>query len=210
MLSRRPADSRRDSGFSLVELLVVIGLLAVVGVVAVQALASSYRATTVVQTETTSSAEMQRAIERIAREIRVADPIEVVTPSGNQLQLRVVRDGVCLRYFYREVGQRLVQYVQSPLTPAPPPIGAPSATGRCTTPAPASLSALPATVVIDDLPPSTSVFRYFSEAGTEITFPGGDIDMIAQVEITLRRNTNGRVLVTTTRVDVRNQVEAPL
>lgn len=209
MLTRLRAP-RGDAGLTLMELIVAMALLSILGLAAFRGLVSGYRATTLVQNETEFSQEMQRAIERIAREVRVADRIEEVSPSGNVLQLRVIRDDVCSRYFYRQVGQRLMLYVQRPLLPAPAPIGSPSQPGRCTTAAATSMSGLPATVVIDDLAASANVFRFFDDTDAEITFPSGDIDAVAQVLITLRRNAGDRVVELSTRVDVRNKVVPPL
>lgn len=210
MLSRRTRTSEGDAGFSLVELLVVIALLAVVGAIVATTLKSGFRSTTLVQRETESSAELQRSVERIARELRVADPLEAAVPSQNRVQIRVFRDGVCFRHIYLEESGQLVQYTQSPLLPAPPPPGAPSDDTACATAAPATVTGLPRTVLIRDLTAGTAVFRYYDRDGAELAFPGALPRDVAQVEITLRRPGGKSTPVSvTTRVDLRNKQEAP-
>lgn len=206
-LRRRPGDA----GFTLAEMTVVLALLSIVGLIAFRGLVSAYRTTTYVQNEVDASTELQRTVERIAREIRVADPLEAGV-TGSQLQLRVIREGVCSRHYYRVVSGQLVQYTQTPLTPAPAPIGSPTLPNRCTTAATA-VSGLPMTVHVAGLTSGTQVFRFFDAAGTELTLPsaGATIDLIAQVQVTLRRAAgNGRLVSVSTRVDIRNKVEAPL
>lgn len=211
MLSRR-CERRDDAGFSLIELLVVLLLLSVVGTIVMVTLNSGFRSTTLIQRETDASAELQRTVERISREVRVADPFEAADPTQNRAQLRVFRDGVCHRYFFRQEGTELVQYVQSPLLPAPPPPGSPTVDNVCTTSAPASLSSsgLPRTVLLRDLTAGTTVFRYYDRNGTQLVFPGAQPRDVAQVEITLRRSGgSGTPVTVATRVDLRNQQEAP-
>lgn len=210
MLTRRLRDTRSDRGFSLVELLVVITLLAVVGTIVAVTLRSGFRSTTLVQQETDASAELQRSIERVARELRVADPFEDAVQAQNRLQVRIFRDGVCSRYIYREESGELVQYTQTPLLPAPPPAGSPAVEGSCATAPPATLAGLPRTVLIRDLTPATTVFRYFAKNGTELVFPGAQARDVAQIAVTLTRPGGKDTPVTvSTRVDLRNKQEAP-
>lgn len=78
----RPRDMQpepgQQSGFSLVELLVVIVLLAVIGGVVVNAVVSSLRASTAAQARIAATAELETALQRITRDIRFgsvsADP----------------------------------------------------------------------------------------------------------------------------------------
>lgn len=210
MLTDRTPSRRGDGGFSLVELLVVIVLLGVVSTIVMVTLKSGFRSTTLVQGETESSAELQRSVERIARELRVADPLEAAVPAENRVQVRVFRDGACFRHIYREEAGQLVQYTQSPLLPAPPPAGSPSDETACATAAPASLTGLPRTVLISNLTPATTVFRYFDRNGVQVAFPGSLPRDVAQVEIALSRPGGGSTpLTATTRVDLRNKQEAP-
>ncbi|MEX2289873.1 MAG: prepilin-type N-terminal cleavage/methylation domain-containing protein [Mycobacteriales bacterium] len=210
MLSRRDGRGRRDAGFSLVELLVALLLVSVVGTIVLVTLNSGFRSTTLIQRETDISAEFQRTVERISRELRVADPLEAAVPSENRIQVRVLREGGCYRYFYLQESTELVQYIQTPLLPTPPPPGSPTVDGVCTTAAPASLSALPRKVLLRGLTPGTTVFRYYAKNGAQLTFPGAQTRDVAQVEITLRRaGGSGAPVTVATRVDLRNKQEAP-
>lgn len=209
MLSPRTAR-RDDGGFSLIELLVVLLLLSIVGTIVMVTLKSGFRSTTFIQRETEASAELQRTVERISREFRVAHPFEAAVPAQNRAQLRVFRDGVCHRYFFRQEGTELVQYLQSPLLPAPPPPGSPTVDNVCTTAAPGSLGAagLPRKVLLRGLTAGTTVFRYYDRNATQLVFPGAQPRDVAQVEITLRRNGgSGTPITVATRVDLRNKQE---
>lgn len=90
MLTHRAVARRDDCGFSLVELLVVIVLLGVASTIVMVTLKSGFRSTTLVQGETESSAELQKSVERIARELRVADPLEAAVPTQNRVDRKSV------------------------------------------------------------------------------------------------------------------------
>jgi type II secretory pathway pseudopilin PulG len=94
-----------EDGVSLVELLVVMMLLTVIGGVITAGVASASRATQRAQHRVQAHAEVQRAVERISREVRAADP--VVVALADHLEVRVERDGATRTYVARVVGTEL-------------------------------------------------------------------------------------------------------
>lgn len=205
-------ELRDDSGLTLIELLVVMMLLGAVGTVFASGVIGGTRAGKGVADRSEASAQLQIAAERIAREIRVADPVETGTASATGVQVRIYRGGVCTRHIYRLVGTRLMQYTQGPLSTPPLPVGAPAGTGTvgtCSSPAATEPppAGLPARVLVTDVAPG-EVFRYFSADGAPIDFatsPRPSEKQIASVEIRLVQNNPSRgSLRFTTRVAIRN------
>lgn len=203
------ARRRDDSGMTLIELLVVMLLIGAIGTVFATGVIGGTKAGKGVADRSEASAQLQIAAERIAREIRVADPVEIGTASGTGLQARVYRNGVCTRYIYRVVGTQLVQYTQGPLTPAPLAVGSPTLNDTCTTPAATEPppAALPSRVMVTDLAPGT-VFSYFDRTSAPINFavsPRPSEKLIAAVEIRLVQTNAARgALQVSTRVAIRN------
>lgn len=85
-------------GFTLVELLVVMVLLGVVatmvGSITIQALGSTRRT----QERVYVTADIQKGAERMAQDLRVADPL--VTAAAASVTAQVLREGTCLRRTY--------------------------------------------------------------------------------------------------------------
>jgi prepilin-type N-terminal cleavage/methylation domain-containing protein len=94
-----------DDGVGLIELLVVVALLAVVGGIVSSGLVSGMRTTRQAQDRVDANAQLQRAAERISREIRAADPLLVAEP--NRIEARVRRGGGTPTYVARVVGTDL-------------------------------------------------------------------------------------------------------
>ena len=208
-----------DAGITLAETLVMITLLSVVGAVTMNGIVNSLRQTATVQDQATTSSKLQVAIERVARELRAADPVEANTASATGVQVRIFRKGQCRRYIYRVEanGTRndLVQYLQQ-LTPNPPASGVASLSPYCTAPAvttPTS-AALPAAVVatrqvVLQRLSSAAVFQYVHVDGTVMDFSAAARPQeryIGSIVITAERSASGRSkrLSTTTTVKLRN------
>ena len=105
MLTRRH-DRGRSSGFTVVELLVVLLLLGIVSSVVAGGLIRGQRADAQAQARIAAFEEMQIALERVSREVRAAStplPDDVLDEDGEWLQVDVLREGICIRFTF-EVG----------------------------------------------------------------------------------------------------------
>ena len=100
MSSPRPSEQ----GFTLVELLVVMLIAGVVGAVVTTALVRGMQTSTMAQSRINGLSDLQRGLERVARELRVADPLCVPVDAGDpdihesRLGASVYRDGK--RYYH--------------------------------------------------------------------------------------------------------------
>jgi prepilin-type N-terminal cleavage/methylation domain-containing protein len=88
-------SERDDEGYTLVELLVVIVLLGIIGSIVSVASIGGMRGTRQAQNRAYSSESIQAQIERMARDIRVADPIQAA--SGTSLTVDDYRSNTCVR-----------------------------------------------------------------------------------------------------------------
>lgn len=73
--------SEREQGFTLVELLVAMTLILIVGGVVVTSVVRALQVTTQANERTTALTDIERGLERVTRQIRVADPLEI-DPDG--------------------------------------------------------------------------------------------------------------------------------
>jgi prepilin-type N-terminal cleavage/methylation domain-containing protein len=94
-MSRRtlPEGSEPDDGqggFSLVELLVVMAVMLVVGSIVVNGLVTGLRATERGQARVEALTDLERAAERMTRDLRFADPVDAASPT--QVIVNVLRD----------------------------------------------------------------------------------------------------------------------
>ncbi len=89
---RSPA---RDAGSTLVELLVVLVLFGVVGSVVMPAIVTAMRSARVSSERTHALHEIEMALQRVGRELRVADPLYLTsgTDYGNEIGAEIVTDG---------------------------------------------------------------------------------------------------------------------
>src|SRR2546421_10116540 len=73
---------RTDEGSTLIEMLVVVVMLAIVGGILTEAMISGMRNTRQVQNRDYSNESLQSEVERMARDIRVADPIQAASATS--------------------------------------------------------------------------------------------------------------------------------
>ena len=193
---------RSQEGFTLVELLVVMLIMGIVGAVVTTALVRGMQTSMVAQSRINGLSDLQRGLERVARELRVADPLCVQIDASDPdlhesaLGASIYRNGK--RYFHLfymdETGadQELLQDV----TVYDPPD---SATGTLV-----SSGTFVADVGNDLL--GVPLFEYLDQDGN-VPSPLGSA---AQVTINLAKQVRGDdpILVSTT-VEVRNTRYAP-
>lgn len=89
---------RDEDGMTLVELLVVFVVLGIVGTVVLSGVVTSMRTTTRAQDRIDALTELEKGVERIARELRATCQIAAFEP--NDVSVNVVRDGDVHRYRY--------------------------------------------------------------------------------------------------------------
>ena len=176
-------SKQRDGGFALVELLVVLVILGVVGGVVTSATVTALRSATVTNARVAALSELEIALQRVTRDLRAADPIELHSDDyamglGASIDRSGTRSSVLYKVIESEGHQRLVR----------------EATGQ--------------TLISDLDNGGEPVFRYLDQFGQEIACTT-DCDAAymhaAQIEVRLVRAIEGREPVTAeTRVSVRN------
>jgi Tfp pilus assembly protein PilV len=177
---------RAEHGLSVTEVLIALGLALVIGTAALSALSQGTRAAQRSHNRITALAELQTTAQRIARELRAADPITVAEAS--EVEATIQRQGQIRTYRYRLVGSGSDRRIEEVRTVA----------GVTST-----------TVLARGFAAGGMTVRYFDGAGTELSPPvtGGSLPLISTVRVTLTRfiplNTAPITLETT--VDVRNQ-----
>ena len=103
---RSSRSGRRDAGYSLVEMLVVVVILGVVSAVVSAAIISSLRVQQVTESNVTSMAGARTAIERMSRDIRTANPLR--TAQANVISFDMYYGTRCERRTYSVVAGSLV------------------------------------------------------------------------------------------------------
>jgi prepilin-type N-terminal cleavage/methylation domain-containing protein len=189
-----------QNGFTLIELLVAMligsALFAVVPYTITQTFASNTRATAHVSVVT----DVQLAVDRVSRDVRVANPIVAATTTS--LTSRIYRAGTCTLVTYAVTSVPLVDLTASGYR----------ATGNSLTSSTALCSA-PNTVtstgvLIRAIPTTAMPFSYLDANGAAVLPPFADqasLNHIFQVQISLQgSDRSGYVQALNTTVDVRN------
>lgn len=174
---RRVARLRRsEAGFSLVELVAVVGIMSIFGLAITTSLQSFTKTTTSTQSKTFALADVRGAVENIARDLRAANPIEAISATlpvskyDNRISFTVwcstVGDNGCTtanarKVVYELTGNTLVQTVgartRNLLEPNP---GTPTLA-----------AVLRAGAVVNSA--SQPIFTYYSAKGTQLSTAGG-------------------------------------
>jgi type II secretory pathway pseudopilin PulG len=79
LLSRLGRRRRGEGGFTLVELVAVVGITSIFGIAITASLQSFTKTTTSTQNKTFALADVRGAVENIARDLRAANPIEAIS-----------------------------------------------------------------------------------------------------------------------------------
>lgn len=101
----RPRPANDESGFSLVELMVVVLVFGVLSAVVGATLINAMGGTRRTQERTYRSADVQKTLELISKDVRVAIPI--TSASANDLSVEIYRNGTCTqRRWYIDAGAK--------------------------------------------------------------------------------------------------------
>jgi type II secretory pathway pseudopilin PulG len=95
-----------DAGVSLIEVLVVVIMLGIVGGILTTTMISGMRTTRQEQNRSDSSSLVQTQLARLARDLRVADPIRAA--SATSMTVDVYRSGTCVRDTWTVASNNLV------------------------------------------------------------------------------------------------------
>ena len=178
-------------------LVVAIMLLAVLGTVVSTGIIRTLQVSRQDASRTAAVQDSQKALERISREIRVADPI--VAADSNHLQLDVYRGGNCLRFDWIVSGTNLLQR-QLTYTG--------KAAGACPAVGATANSDSGSRVFLTRLNTGSSIFTYYNAAGTAIPAPvsAASLSSIRRVTVSLSQTqSEGRAGTSVqTSVDLRN------
>jgi prepilin-type N-terminal cleavage/methylation domain-containing protein len=169
---RRLTRADDERGFTLVELLVAMGVLLVVSTVILAGLVSALRATERGQARVDALTDLERAAERMARDLRFADPVDAASTA--QVIVNVLRDDAGSQVRHRvtyDVAGGAITETRAIFDP-PPSSVATSTTVR---------------TVIEDLDPAATVFAFAKADGQPWVAGTDDLDDLAEFRLDLRR-----------------------
>lgn len=185
---------REDEGFTLIELLVIIIIFGIVSGIIATTMIYSMRSTRLHQNRVYAAEDVQVQIERMGRDLRVADPIRAA--SATSITVDLYRGAGCVREQWSVVGTTL-QVKQTAYAAWSSCSKYPSTATPLSTMTRTALNAL--------ANGATPVFTYENAAGTTVASPTPS--QIAVVHITLVESVVGRPgpVRFTTAVGVRNE-----
>ena len=182
----------RESGFTLIEALVVMVIFGVIGTFVTTAVVESMHTSSRAQSRIVALADLQRGIERVAREMRVADPLALCSgEEDSALGAIVYRDDkrYVHKFYLSADGESLLQDI-TVFDPATAVTGTPVSSG-----------VFIADVGNSEHPDNPPLFEYADQDGVPTTH----YVTAAQITINLAKQAldSEPVLVSTT-VEVRN------
>lgn len=185
-----------DEGFTLIELLVVMVLLGIIGGVIMSTSILAMHTTRLHQNRTYAMEDVQTQLERIARDIRVADPIRAASASSITIDRTYSTNSTCTRRTWFVSGTTLKvttsTYAARSACNAYPATATPTSTTTKT-----ALSSLGNG--------ATPIFSYVDPTGAAMGNPV--VSQIALVKVTILETVQGRPTPVsfTTSVGVRNE-----
>lgn len=123
--------ARSESGVTLVELLVVMILLGVVGSVVTTVIVTGLQTSTSISTRTQALHQIEQSLQRVSRELRVADPLYTTSDPLRELAVTIDREGQrqLVRFQVNDAERRLLQFNQPVTESAIAEIGDPLGPG---------------------------------------------------------------------------------
>ena len=91
--SRSRARDPHEEGVTLVELLIVLVLLGIVGSIVVSVITTGLRNSTTITNRTEAIHDVETSLQRVSREIRVADPLFISNDPHRELAVTIERGG---------------------------------------------------------------------------------------------------------------------
>lgn len=164
--------SDSENGFTLVELLVAMAIMLAVGAVVLTGLVSGLRAAERGQARVAALTDLERAAERLARDLRFADPIDAATTT--QVIVNVLRDDGGAQVRHRVTYTVAAGTITETRAVYDPPA---SATPASTT----------TRTVIDDLDPTVTVFAFVKADGQAWVAGTDALSDLAEIQLDLRR-----------------------
>ena len=108
---REQTARKAEGGFTLIEMLVVIVIFGVLGGLVLQLTLSALHTSQVTQSRDIGVSQAQFAVERLAKDLRAADPL--VSADANDLTLMVYRQGACeVHRWYLGTNSQLLEDLQ--------------------------------------------------------------------------------------------------
>lgn len=177
---------RAEHGVTVVEVLIATVVTLILGAAIVNGLSQSTRAAQRNHNRITALAEIHTAAQRVARELRAADPITVA--QATVAEASIARSGQVSTYRYQLVASGTAFQVEEVRT-----VGAVTTT----------------TVLVRGLGSGGMVIRYYDGTGVELPAPitGTNLPLIHTIKLTLTRfiPLSVQPITLETTVDVRNQ-----
>lgn len=160
-----------EAGFALVELLVVMALMLIVGGIVVNGIVAGLRASERGRQRVVALTDLERAAERMARDLRFADPVDAAT--GTTVTVNVLRDaGTQVRHRVTyTVAAGTINETRAVYDP--PSASTPSSTTS--------------REVIADLDPATTVFGFEKADGQPWVSGTDPTSDLAEIQLDLRR-----------------------
>ncbi len=177
LMERGRSMAGDERGFTVVELLVVMVILLVISTIVVNGLVTGLQETARGQARVEALTDLERAAQRMARDLRFADPVDAASTS--QVIINVLRDdgGTAVRHRVTyNVAAGTVTETRAIYDP--PSAAAPTSTTNST--------------VIDELDPAATVFAFFKADGQAWTSGTDALSDLAEIRLDLRRQLPGQ------------------